>query len=82
MNPANDHGAPEMWLSRLLAGLVTLLVVIAAIGSLAVLVLNTLAPNAVAVLATVAVLALVVVALVGMSALGARSRRWLSNPYW
>jgi sorbitol-specific phosphotransferase system component IIBC len=65
-----------MWLSRLLAGFVTLLVALAAIGSLAVLVLNALAPSA------VAVLALVIVALVVTSAVGARSRRWLSNPYW
>ena len=65
-----------MWLSRLLAGLVTLLVAIAAVGSLAILVLNALVPT------TIAVLALVIVALVVTSAVGARSRRWLSNPYW
>jgi membrane protein YdbS with pleckstrin-like domain len=75
-NATVAHGAPEMWLSRLLAGAVVLLIALAGIGSLAVLALNALAPT------TVAVLVLVVVALVAMSAVGARSRRRLSNPYW
>jgi membrane protein YdbS with pleckstrin-like domain len=71
-----------MWPSRLLAALAVALTLLAGIGSLAVLVLNALAPAGVAVLAMVLVLALVVVAIGAMSAVGARSRRWLSNPYW
>ena len=64
-----------MWLSRLLAGFVVLLVALTAIGSVVVLALNALVPT------TVVVLALVV-AIGAMSAVGTRSRRWLSNPYW
>ena len=61
--------------SKLVAALVVGLSLLAGIGSLAVLALN--AP-----LTTVVVVALVVLAVVAASAVGARSRRWLSNPYW
>lgn len=64
-----------MHLSKPIAALVVGLALLAGIGSLAVLVLNALAT-------TVVVLALVVIAVVAASAVGARSRRWLSNPYW
>jgi hypothetical protein len=64
-----------MRLSKLAAALVVGLGLIAGIGSLAVLAM-ALRPT------TAVVVALVVLAVVATSAVGARSRRWLSNPYW
>lgn len=60
---------------QLISALVVGFSAIAALGSLAVLVSN--APGA-----ATFVVALLMVAIAGTSAVGARSRRWLANPYW
>jgi hypothetical protein len=54
------------------------LLALASAGALATLLVN----GALGRLAALAVLAVVLVSVVAASALGSRSRRWLSNPYW
>lgn len=65
-----------MRVSQLLVALIVMVLALAGLGSLAVLLTSPLQ------LATILVLALVVLTVVATSALGGRSRRWLSNPYW
>ena len=62
--------------SQPLVALVLVALSLVGLGSLVVLLTNPLQS------AAVAVLALVVLAVVVASALGGRSRRWRSNPYW
>ncbi|PSQ14251.1 hypothetical protein BRC98_00550 [Halobacteriales archaeon QS_7_68_65] len=65
-----------MYASQLVAALVIAVTVLAGAGALV-----TLALSAVQ-LATVVVVALATLYVVVASAIGSRSRRWLSNPYW
>jgi hypothetical protein len=54
------------------------LLALASAGALATLIVNGVLGRP----AVLAVLAVVLVSVVAASALGSRSRRWLSNPYW
>ena len=70
---------PMHW-TKPLAAVVALGIALSAVGAVVTLVTEPLASN----LATpaIVVLALVVVSLVVAGAAAAKSRRWLSNPYW
>ncbi|WP_435194234.1 hypothetical protein [Natronomonas sp. EA1] len=68
--------------TRPLVALITLGIIVWAIGSLVSLAIGPLSgPRATASIAT---LGLVAVSVIGMAVVGARSRRWLENPrsYW
>ncbi|WP_049902956.1 hypothetical protein [Halococcus agarilyticus] len=62
--------------SGLVAALVLAATLLVGVGALTTLALSSLR------LATVLVVALALLYVVAASALGSRSRRWLSNPYW
>jgi hypothetical protein len=65
-----------MYASQLVAALVIVVTLLAGAGALVTLALSVVQ------LATVVVVALATLYVVVASAIGSRSRRWLSNPYW